>query len=417
MSWRACKLWGMSTTATAREIEDFTRVAALPRTLPPAILTGPSELWRFLDDVAAIQDRRRVEAARRPLVVIPPRRGADLGPTSPVYVRTSFPRQLPGNRPDVRHPRWPEGKRDSDRVTISVGTDARVFDEAAFQLVHQGSPPSNPEGSVGRAERNRPASVISYDLGEGDSAAREATHDAWVSTLDPEETSEPFVDLLDPSHGDGPGDRYLAERGFTRTGRPESNATRGAERRPVEEAARRARIHCADLDRHYRDHRRDSCSVTLEALRAPYRPRPGQPDPFMDARRAVAACLRLEGFKTGTIALVLDRDPSRIEELTRGVGPFYRPVKDNWTNRGEEDGRASAMRWRREQSGIADEVRRLYTNRPIDIRTEVSKTRRKKLAQQERNRRLGPSIEAAVRRRLNGQIPANRDRRDLSGHT
>ena len=40
MSERACKLWGMSTTATAREVEDFTRVTALPRTLPPAILDG-----------------------------------------------------------------------------------------------------------------------------------------------------------------------------------------------------------------------------------------------------------------------------------------------------------------------------------------------------------------------------------------
>lgn len=306
-------------------------------------------MWRFLGDIAAAQDRRRVEAARHPLAVIPPARGADLGPTSPVYVRTSFPRQLPGNRPDVGHPRWPAGEHGAQ--------------EADFQLACRST-----TSRIAEAD-------FSYGLGESDSVAREARHDAWIAALDPEVSVEPFVDVLDPSWRDGDGDRFLGERGFTRTGREKSCSTRGGERLPVEEAVRRALVHCADLDRHYRDHRHDNVRVTLEALRAPYRPRPGQGDPLMDARRAVAVCLRLEGFKARVIALVLDRDESRIEDLighaatnaeAEGVEPFYRPVPGNWTAAGE-DNRASGMRWRRELHGIAADISELPPTAPIRI--------------------------------------------------
>ena len=209
------------------------------------------------------------------------------------------------------------------------------------------------------------------------------------------------MDVIDPSHGDGPGDRFLDEHGCTRTGRDKSTETRGAERRPIPEAVKRALVHCADL------------GVTLDDLRASYRPRPGQGDQLMDIRRAVAVCLRLEGFKRGTIALVLDRDPSRVEELIRDVEPFYQEVDDE---RGTgEDSRGAVMRWRREQNEIAAEVRDLYTNRPIDIRREVSKSRRKKLERQGRLARVGPGIEEAVQRRLNHKTPPNRDRRFLPG--
>ena len=383
----------MSTTldqaAAILEPADVIRAEAAPRTLPPAILTGPSRMWRFLDDIAAAQDRRRTEAAARPLTVVPPTRGADLGPTSPVYVRTSFPRQLPGNRPDVGHPRWP--------------IDAQ---EADFMFLHGGTPPSDPEGLARRGEHKMPARTISVGFGESGSAAREAAHNLWVANIDPDDSAEPFVDVIDPSHGDGPGDRFLDEHGCTRTGRDKSTETRGAERRPISEAVKRALVHCADL------------GVILDDLRAPYRPRPGQRDQLLDIRRSVAMCLRLEGFKSGTIALVLDRDDSKVRELLRdprrdraldpaddpyGIRPFWQEVDDDQST--GEDSRGSVMRWRREQSEIAAEVRNLYTNRPIDIRREVSKTRRKRQEREVRLARVGPRIEEAVRRRLESQNP------------
>ena len=110
---------------------------------------------------------------------------------------------------------------------------------------------------------------------------------------------------------------------------------------------------------------------------------------------------------------MLDRDPSPIEELIRDVEPFYQEVDDE---RGTgEDSRGAVMRWRREQNEIAAEVRDLYTKRPIDIRREVSKSRRKKLERQARLARIGPGIEEAVQRRLNHKTPPNRDRRFLPG--
>jgi hypothetical protein len=82
----------------------------------------------------------------------------------------------------------------------------------------------------------------------------------------------------------------------------------------------------------------------------------------MEVRRAVAISLRLEGFKTGVIAEVLQRSTRQVRELTQAIEPLCRPVKDNWTNRGES-GRAAAKRWRDDVSGIKREIRALCPRR------------------------------------------------------
>ena len=277
-------------------------LASPVRTLPPST-NGREAMLPFLDALQARRElhganaqhehdaRRRVKAARSPLVRIEPTRGRDLGPTSPVYVRSTFERQLPGVRHDVGHPRWAKGE--------ATPPDGELISTEASQIVvHEGTPPRHPEGSLRRGDSRMPLRAVSYSLGESDSQAREEAHHTWAASLDPTHSSEPFVDLLDPSRGDARGDSFLSEHDRTRTGREPSHETRGAEHLPVEEAVRRALIHCADL------------GVPLEALRAPYRPHPGEYDRLMSIRRAVAICLRLEGSRPASSPWYWDETPA-----------------------------------------------------------------------------------------------------------
>ena len=316
------------------------RADGLPRTLPPSSAKPPAEFAGFLKELAERRDltaanasssadrRRMVRAARHPWALVEPQRGFSLS----VYVRPRLPRQLPGNRPYPTHP--------------------RTRQEASYARIHNARPPRHIESH-------------SYELGENPDRAREEVFHDYVLSLDPFESAEPFANVLEPSGDERGGDRLLSAMGYNRNGSERSNQTRGDGNWDTCECVRRATRHAADLGQ------------TLDALGAPYKPRPGQSDPLLDIRRAVAICLRLEGFEPGLIAEILRRDEKNVRNLTRDmtapdssgqcdstsphVEQLYTEVTDNWARRDRrgrvnEDSRRSESRWQKERAEIAAEV-------------------------------------------------------------
>ena len=144
------------------------------------------------------------------------------------------------------------------------------------------------------------------------------------------------------------GTKLLHGEGFTRTGANPSGTIRGLSSDRTVECLRRAEIHAGDL------------GTCVAALRAPYRPRPGLGDPLMHLRRAVAICLRLEGFSARTIAPVLGREEKRVAVMIAGVPRLQsKPrIHDNWARSDDARG-SSGQRWRSELSGIKRDLRRL----------------------------------------------------------
>lgn len=302
--------------AETRELPRSTEDA---RTVMPGFL---ADLRRRREVNAAMrqheQDRElRLDAAERPLVKRGPTSGEP--PLSPIYLRRDFPRPLPGERGACRRMRWPETPQEREQVLVHHGGDRRPGVTRASDVLLR-------EIGESAVDRRNVGMSIRSDTGT--------------------------FELLDPSGPlDQEANRWLANDGHT---------SRGAESMPLAECERRAKVHCAELADHYAGQRPDAPTVTLDALRAPYRPRPGQRDELLDARRAVAVCLRLEGFKTGVIATVLDRDPRKVrewigvaEEAAGEVEPIYRPVESNYGRKSE---RASGMQWHEERKAIAREV-------------------------------------------------------------
>lgn len=255
-----------------------------------------------------------------------------------IYRRVKLPRQLPGRG------RWPEVPQEASLHKIHgydrrpTLTKSQPFDDGA-EL------PSSLEGTA-----------LGFD---GDSDGKRGVDDQWADALEPAtpecddgvpsagdvdsvdlllypaftEEDNRRVHSLDPTgnrKAEGQGGVLLTHHGFTSTGQPKSTNKRGKSARFDDECRRRAAIHAGDI------------GMSLEALTAPYRPQPGKSDPLRSLRRAVAICLRLEGFSDAEIGLALDRHEDTIKPLTTGIAPMFPPgptwkaCEDNWTWKGRE---------------------------------------------------------------------------------